>query len=163
MSALSIQPPFPVFTDLDGQPLEDGYIYIGTANLPAVTNPLTVYWNAALTNVAVQPIRTSGGYPVNSGTPARLFVNGNYSILITDRNGSVVFSSLQDNLFSGGGGAIAANATGNGVQTVFVVPFATSMVYINGVYQNQNTYSVAGGNVTFTQAPPQTSVIEFVG
>ena len=159
----AIQPPFPVFTDLDGQPLEDGYIYIGMANLPAVTNPLTVYWNAALTNVAVQPIRTSGGYPVNSGTPARLFVNGNYSILITDRNGSVVFSSLQDNLFSGGSGAIAVNATGNGVQTVFVVPFAPSMVYINGVYQNQNTYSVAGGNVTFTQAPPQTSVIEFVG
>jgi len=163
MSALSIQPPFPVFTDLDGQPLEDGYIYIGTANLPAVTNPLTVYWNAALTNVAVQPIRTSGGYPVNSGTPARLFVNGNYSILITDRNGSVVFSSLQGNLFSGGGGAIAANAIGNGVQTVFAVAFIPSSIYINGVYQNQNTYSVVGGNVTFTQAPPQTSVIEFVG
>lgn len=94
MSALSIQPPFPIFTDLDGQPLEDGYIYIGTANLPAVTNPITVYWNAALTNVAVQPIRTSGGYPVNSGTPARLYVNSDYSILVTNRNGSVVYSAL---------------------------------------------------------------------
>jgi len=163
MSALSIQPPFPVFTDLDGQPLEDGYIFIGTANLPPITNPLTVYWNAALTNVAVQPIRTSGGYPVNSGTPARLFVNANYSIQVQNRTGAMVYSSLQDNLFSGGGGAIAANATGNGVQTVFAVAFIPSMVYINGVYQNQNTYTVASGNVTFTQAPPQTSVIEFVG
>jgi len=93
MSALSIQPPFPVFTDLDGQPLEDGYIYIGTANLPAVTNPLTVYWNAALTNVAVQPIRTQGGYPVNSGTPARLYVNSDYSIQVQNKKGSVVYSA----------------------------------------------------------------------
>jgi hypothetical protein len=35
-------------------------------------------------------------------------------------------------------------------------------VYINGVYQNQNTYTFANGNVTFTQAPPLTSIIEFV-
>jgi hypothetical protein len=34
MTALSIQPPFPLITDIDGQPLEDGYIWIGVANLP---------------------------------------------------------------------------------------------------------------------------------
>jgi len=163
MSVLSIQPTFPIFTDIDGQPLEDGYIYIGTANLPAVTNPLTVYWNAALTNVAVQPIRTSGGYPVNSGTPARLYVNSNYSIQVQNKNGSVIYTSLLDNLYSGGaGGQLVANSSRNGVQTIFPVALSPSKIYINGVYQNQNTYSVAGGNVTFTQAPPQTSVIEFV-
>jgi hypothetical protein len=37
-----------------------------------------------------------------------------------------------------------------------------SSIYINGVYQNQNTYSFAGGNVTFSEAPPITSVIEFL-
>ena len=47
MSALSIQPTYPIFTDIDGQPLEDGYVWIGTANLDPQTNPINVYWIAA--------------------------------------------------------------------------------------------------------------------
>ena len=80
MSALSIQPTFPIFTDIDGQPLEAGYIWIGVANVQPIGNPINVYWNAALTIQATQPIRTIGGYPSNSGTPARLYVNSDYSI-----------------------------------------------------------------------------------
>jgi hypothetical protein len=63
MTALSIQPPYPTFTDTDGQPLENGYIWIGTANLNPITNPITAYWDAALTVTAAQPIRTLNGYP----------------------------------------------------------------------------------------------------
>jgi hypothetical protein len=93
MTALSIQPTFPIFTDIDGQPLEAGYIWIGTANLNPITNPINVYWDAALTLPAAQPIRTIGGYPVNAGTPARLYVNSDYSIQVQNRNGSVVYSA----------------------------------------------------------------------
>lgn len=93
MSALSIQPTYPTFTDIDGQPLEDGYIWIGVANLAPIVNPITVYWDAALTIPAAQPIRTRGGYPMNSGTPARLYVNSNYSIQVQNKNGSVVYSA----------------------------------------------------------------------
>jgi hypothetical protein len=94
MTALSIQPTFPIFTDIDGQPLEDGYVFIGTANLNPITNPITVYWDAALTLTAVQPIRTLGGYPMNSGTPARLYVNSDYSIQVQNKNGSLIYSAL---------------------------------------------------------------------
>lgn len=93
MSALSIQPTYPIFTDIDGQPLEDGYVWIGAANLDPQTNPINVYWDAALTLPAAQPIRTLAGYPANSGTPARLYVNGDYSIRVMDKNGSVVYSA----------------------------------------------------------------------
>jgi hypothetical protein len=93
MTALSIQPTFPIFTDIDGQPLEAGYIWIGTANLNPITNPISVFWDAALTLPAAQPIRTIGGYPVNAGTPARLYVNSDYSIQVQNRNGSVVYSA----------------------------------------------------------------------
>lgn len=93
MTALSIQPPFPTFSEADGSPLEDGYIWIGTANLNPITNPIAVFWDAALTQPAAQPIRTIGGYPVNNGTPARLYVNSDYSIQVQNRNGSVVYSS----------------------------------------------------------------------
>lgn len=93
MSALSIQPAYPIFTDIDGQPLEDGYVWIGTANLDPQTNPINVYWDAALTLPAAQPIRTLAGYPANSGTPARLYVNSDYSIRVMNKNGSLVYSA----------------------------------------------------------------------
>jgi len=66
MSALEVTPPFPVFSDIDGQPLENGYIWIGAVNLNPQTNPINVYWDSSLTISATQPIRTLGGYPSNS-------------------------------------------------------------------------------------------------
>jgi hypothetical protein len=99
MSTVSISTPFPIFTDIDGQPLENGYIFIGIANLGPIGNPINVYWDAALTIPAAQPIRTLGGYPINNGTPARLYVNSNYSIQVQNRNGSVVYSAPVDTEF----------------------------------------------------------------
>ncbi len=93
MSALSIQPPFPIFTDTDGSPLENGYVWLGTANQDPQANPIAAYWDAALTITAPQPIRTSGGYPARNGTPARLYVNSDYSIQVQNKNGSVVYSA----------------------------------------------------------------------
>ena len=164
MSVTSVPSPYPAFADIDGQPLENGYIWIGAAGLQPIGNPINVYWNAAQTIAATLPIRTLGGYPMNNGTPARLFVGSDYSIQVQNRNGSVIYTSLTDNLYSGGGGSgsISSNATGTGIQLIFAVSFIPSAIYINGVYQNQNTYSVAAGNVTFSQAPPINSLIEFV-
>ena len=162
MSALSVEPPYPAFADADGQPLEDGYIWIGTVNLNPITNPIVAYWDSALTITAVQPIRTSGGYPVYQGTPSRIYTASDYSIQVQNKNGTVVYTSLNGNAFHGSAGNLVVNATGTGTQAVFSVAFVPSLIYINGVYQNQNTYTLAGGNVTFTEAPPLTSIIEFV-
>jgi hypothetical protein len=162
MSALSVEPPYPAFADADGQPLDDGYIWIGTVNLNPITNPIVAYWDDALTITAVQPIRTSGGYPVYQGTPSRIYTNGDYSIQVQNKNGVVVYTSLNGNAFPGSAGNLVVNATGTGTQTVFSVSFVPSLIYINGVYQNQNTYTLSGGNVTFSEAPPFTSIIEFV-
>jgi hypothetical protein len=162
MSALSIQPPYPAFAGTDGLPLENGYIWVGTVNLNPQTNPIAVYWDAALTIAAAQPIRTLNGYPIYQGTPSRFYAASDYSIQVLDSNGSLVYTSLNGNAFPGSAGNLYANATGTGIQTVFAVAFRPSLIYINGVYQNQNTYTIAGGNVTFSEAPPVTSVIEFL-
>lgn len=94
MSVLSINPTFPIFTDIDGGPLENGSIYIGQANFNAQSFPITVYWDAELTQSALQPIRTSGGYPIRNGSPARLYVSSDYSIKVTNKNGSQIYQSL---------------------------------------------------------------------
>jgi len=57
------------------------------------------------------------------------------------------------------------NFTGTGSQTVFTLSSASlgenfTFVYINGVYQQKNTYTVSGATLTFSQAPPYTSSIE---
>ena len=160
MSALSIQPPYPAFAGADGQPLENGYIWVGTVNLSPQVNQIAVYWDSALTIPAAQPIRTLNGYPVYQGTPSRFYAASDYSIQVLDSKGTVVYTSTNGNAVNGG--AVASNATGNGVQTIFPVSSVPSAIYINGVYQNQNTYTFAAGNVTFSQAPPYTSIIEFV-
>lgn len=166
MSALSIQPPFPIFTETDGQPLENGYIWIGTANLNPITNPIAVYWDAGLTQPAVQPIRTIFGYPANAGTPGRLYVNSDYSIQVQNKNGTLVYSAptaterysrvVFNILFN------ESNATGNGTQVLFPLASSPLFVYVNGVYQNRNTYTYSSNGVLFSEAPPIGSLIEFL-
>lgn len=111
MPTLSVQPPYPVFADTDGAPLEDGYVWIGTANLDPQTNPITVYWDAALTLPAAQPIRTTGGYPANAGTPARVYAGSNYSIRVMNKNGTVVYSAPDENGSLLGGEVSSADVT----------------------------------------------------
>jgi hypothetical protein len=102
MSAQSISPAFTTFQDIDGQPLEGGMIYIGTAGLAAATNQITVYWDSALTSAVTQPIRTTGGYPMNSGTPGVIYTGASdFSIAVNDKNNSVIYSALTRTIFNG--------------------------------------------------------------
>jgi hypothetical protein len=93
MSALSIEVPFPVFYDRAGEPLENGYVWIGQANLNPQTNPIQVYFDKNLMQPAAQPLRTLAGYISNAGTPAQVYVNAvNFSILVQDKNGTMVYN-----------------------------------------------------------------------
>lgn len=106
MSALSIQVPFPVFQDRDGQPLDNGYVWLGTSSLNPQTNPVVAYYDSALTIVATQPLRTLNGFISRAGSPAQVYVDAvNFSILVQDRQGTTVFSVPE-------GTGISPNASG---------------------------------------------------
>jgi hypothetical protein len=91
----SIISPFPFFTDTTGAPLEGGYIYIGQSNLNPETAPVNVFWDAALTIPAPNPVRTVGGYPSRSGTASRFYAaTDTYSITVRNRNHVLVFSAF---------------------------------------------------------------------
>ena len=94
--ATSILPQYPIWTELDGSPLEDGYIYVGIAGLNAESNPQNVFWDGALTIAAAQPIRTLNGYPARSGSPALPYVAGDFSIVVRDKAGALVYSALNN-------------------------------------------------------------------
>ena len=120
MTALNINAPYPYFTDVDGLPLENGAIYIGDANLDPRANPAIVYWDEALTIPASQPLRTSGGYVVYQGTPAKFYVNAvDYSIYVETRRGEFVLQALTNGAaISAGSVFFSPGGTGAGSSTV---------------------------------------------
>lgn len=169
MSALSIQPTYPIFTETDGQPLENGYIWIGTVNLDPQVNPINVYWDAALTVQAAQPIRTINGYPSRNGTPARLYVNSDYSIRVMNKNGSTVYSApaaterygniisaediVYDPPFTG---AVATNVEAKLAQNISVLDFGADPTGLTGasaaIQQAFDSVSALGGGAVFFPA-----------
>jgi hypothetical protein len=164
MSAQSIEQPYPIFTDADGDPLENGYIWIGVENLNPITDPVAVYWDEALTQPAVQPIRTAGGYPVNSGTPARLYTASSYSILAQDRNGITVYSAQSETALTNsdavtflqaGTGAVVRTAQSKMRETVSVKDFGAVG---DGVADDRAAIQAA---INYAQASSTVHCVEF--
>lgn len=87
----ALQAPFPYFVGLDGKPLFNGELYFGTENGNPETSPVTVYWDAAGTQPAAQPVRTFNGFPSRNGnTPALLYFAAPVSLTVRDSRGSLV-------------------------------------------------------------------------
>jgi hypothetical protein len=84
--------PVALFTDKNGDALDGGSVYFGMPGTdPTVlANRIPVYWDAAGMVAAFQPLRTVAGYVANDGTPAQVFVNGDYSIIVLDKQGGQI-------------------------------------------------------------------------
>lgn len=90
--------PFEIFHDINGRPVDDGFIWVGHPNLDAETNPISVFFDEALTIPAVQPIRTRNGYPSNAGVKAELYVSATmFSIKIENKNGTLISQNTLTN------------------------------------------------------------------
>lgn len=88
---LRVGNPFSIYMDLAGALLDSGYIYIGVANDDPEVSPVDVFWDAALTIPAPQPLRTRGGYVVNGAAPALVFTGeADYSERVRDADGALV-------------------------------------------------------------------------
>lgn len=160
MAAPTIKVPFPVFSDRSGSPINDGNVFIGTAFMDAETNPVQVYWDTDLTIPAAQPIKTSGGYLYRNGSISNVFVNSDYSMTVRDKNDTFVYSC--ESVFDTLGSGLVQNLIGDGIDTTFAINFVPRLVFINGIYQFQNTYSIVDSDIIFSEAPPLNSNIELV-
>jgi parallel beta-helix repeat protein len=90
-------------------------------------------------------------------------------ILAFDVNGDIDVALASD--FFGnailGANYVTNTATGDGSQVAFgltVSPGSKNnvQVYIDGVYQNKASFSISGLSITFSEAPPLNSAIEFI-
>lgn len=88
---LPIESAYKLYVDLDGKPLDSGYLYFGQPNQNPINAPVTVYWDAAGTQPALQPLRTEDGYIVRNGTPANVYYSAAYSQLVLDKKRRQVY------------------------------------------------------------------------
>ena len=98
MTANSILPPYPTFQGLDGQPLDAGYIYVGEPGFEARTTPKASFFDIGLTvptgTASGAAVRTMGGYPARNGSPSAVYVDGDFSIAVTDSAGVLLYSAI---------------------------------------------------------------------
>jgi hypothetical protein len=147
------------FFDNNGNPLSGGKIYTYEAG---TSTPLATYTSSAGGTAHTNPIVLDSAGRVPGGEI--WVVSQLYKFVL--KTSTEVLIATYDNvgaIFTGA--AIIANFTGNGSTVAFTLASApagenSTNVYINGVYQQKNTYSVAGAVLTFSEAPPVTSSIE---
>ena len=146
------------------QPTSD--FTIGSVTLPPATSAandqvVIVVLTKEISNFSI----TSVGATV-LGAPTSI---EEYTAFSVRYNSSQATWYTLDNSGAGAGGTsniVAQDFIGDGVTTTFTMTAAPTaageglQVFIDGVYQNRDTYSLSGLDVVFTQAPPLNSEIE---
>ena len=147
------------FFNNDGIPLSGGKLYTYMAG---TTTPQTTYTSSAGTISQANPIVLNSSGRVSSGEI--WLIATPYKFVINDATGALI--GTYDNISGIGAASYQVdNFTGTGSQTVFTLSAASlgenyTFVYINGVYQNKNTYTVSGTTLTLSSAAPYNSLIE---
>lgn len=147
------------FFDNNGVPLAGGKLYTYAAG---TTTPQVTYTTSAGNVAHTNPIVLDSAGRVPSGEiwlafpPYKFVLHTSTNVLIATYDNIRGLSANEQ---------IPQNFTGTGSQTIFTLAAApysenSTNVYINGVYQQKNTYSLSGVTLTFSSAPPVTSSIE---
>lgn len=146
--------------DNSGNVLTGGKIYTYAAG---TTTPATTYTSSSGITANSNPIILNSAGRV----PYEIWLTANiqYKFVLKDSNDALI--GTWDNLIGINDAAFThiVNFTGDGTETTFTLPITPlnenwTQVFINGVYQFKNTYSVSGTSLIFSEAPPVTSLIE---
>ena len=146
--------------DNSGNILSGGKLYTYEAG---TTTPLATYTSSTGATPHTNPIVLDAAGRVPSGEIWLSFAN-RYKFVV--KTSTDVLIATYDNIGGSFNAApIIANFTGTGAQTAFVLASSpgnenNTQVFINGVYQQKNTYALATTTITFSEAPPTTSSIE---
>ena len=153
MATTSLSPtPKLQFFDANGAPLVGGLLYTYEAGS---TTPLTSYTDSTGVSANTNPI------VLDSRGEANVWLGADsYKLALYTSVGVLIWTV--DNIRIIGVAVTALDFVGTGSQVAFFAADNVAAIYINGVYQNRNTYTVTSGTVTFTEAPPDTSIIEVV-
>jgi len=132
-------------------------------------NLVTANYTTAVLTTAAQPNITSVGTltsltvsgTTNLGAVANVTITGGSANYVLATNGSGTLSWAAQQSLS----ATVDEFTGNGVQVAFTLsstPVSKNVTFaaVQGVLQPKSSYSVSGAILTFSQAPPNLSLVE---
>jgi hypothetical protein len=143
-----------------GSVLSGGKLFTYAAG---TTTPLVTYTTYRGNIARTNPIILDAAGRVSEGGEIWITANA-YKFVLKDSNDVLI--ATWDNINNSGPLVFTIdNFTGNGVTQSFALTTApysenVTFVYVNGVYQNKDTYSLSGSTLLFSQAPPTTSTIE---
>lgn len=139
-----------------GSVLTGGKLYTYAAG---TTTPQATYTTSSGNVAWTNPIVLNAAGRVPNGGEIWVLVGVSYKFVLKDSNDVLI--ATYDNV-TGSPQTFVQNFTGDGVTTAYSVLGNAQNIYINGVYQNKNAYTITGGTLIFTAAPPYSSVIEIL-
>lgn len=148
------------FFDNSGNVLTGGKLYTYAAG---TTAPQAAYTTSAGNVAWSNPIVLDAAGRVSGG--GEIWIQfAPYKFVLKDAN-DVLIATYDNIRGQGAAETTPQNFTGDGTTIVFTLSSApysenSMMVYINGVYQQRDTYAVSETTLTFSEAPPVTSSIE---
>jgi hypothetical protein len=156
------------FFDNNGKPLPGGklYTYAAGTTTPQVTytsvSGITAHPNPIILDSAARV--PTGEIWLTAGLSYKFVLYTSTDTLIASWDNLLGIGDISETILAGITPVIY-NATGNGTATTYNLvsaPFNenTVNIYINGVYQQKNTYFVTSNVIEFSEAPPDTSTIE---
>lgn len=108
--------PYTAIADIDGSPLDAGFLFFGEYGKDPELFPVEVFWNADFTVPADQPIRTRNGYPVRNGSPTKVYLKtAQHSIVIKNKNSAFI---LVDFFNKGWDASFVVDASGKTQQQI---------------------------------------------
>lgn len=108
--------PYTAIADIDGSPLDAGFLYLGEYGKDPELFPIEVFWDADFTVPAAQPIRTRNGYPMRNGSPAKVYLQtAQHSIAIKNSKGAFI---LVDFFNKGWDASFVVDASGKTQQEI---------------------------------------------
>lgn len=97
-----VSTPFPIYNDTDGTPLDAGFIFVGQKGKNPIASPIAIFYDAALTMPAENPLRTRNGYVVKNGAPREVFTaDPIVSILVQNKQKVDIWNAAFINLNPG--------------------------------------------------------------
>lgn len=149
------------FFDNNGVILSGGKLYTYAAG---TTTPAATYTTSSGSTAWTNPIVLDSAGRVPGSGEIWLTSPQSYKFVLKDSNDVQIatYDNVSNNL---NGSYTPEDFVGTGSRTVFSLTYApqsknSTFVYINGVYQCKNTYSVTNTSLVFSEAPPLTSKIE---
>lgn len=164
MPTVNLAPTFGVgwqALDNSGAVLTGGKLYTYAAG---TTTPAATYTTSTGNVAHSNPIVLDSAGRVNASGEIWLIAGVAYKFILKTSN-DVEIKTYDNVLGISSGTYSPQNFTGDGTTTIFTLTFApinenSTFIFINGVYQQKNTYSVSGTSLVFSEAPPTTSKIE---